>query len=124
MNFDKIIEKIKTAKLAGITFQKEGQARYRDRITVYFDGKLLFERFCYGEAAGLVFDLHGKCVQPIDWDYNSCAHSQKEDAPKELTDFQNNNLYFDDKTAAWQEKELLKTDSKNGYSFLKMLFAK
>ncbi len=27
--------------------------RFRDRVTVYYDGTLLFERYCYGESAGL-----------------------------------------------------------------------
>ncbi len=27
--------------------------RFRDRVTVYYDGSLLFERYCYGESAGL-----------------------------------------------------------------------
>ena len=27
--------------------------RFRDRITIYYDGSLFFERYCYGESAGL-----------------------------------------------------------------------
>ena len=57
MDFAPIIADVKAAKCAGFRYQRAGHQRYRDRITVYRDGRLLFERFCYGEAAGLVFKL-------------------------------------------------------------------
>ena len=57
MDFAPIIADVKAAKCAGFRYQRAGHQRYRDRVTVYRDGRLLFERFCYGEAAGLVFKL-------------------------------------------------------------------
>ena len=55
MNFDGIIADLKANKLAGRAYERVGApGNFRDRVTVYRDGKLLFERFCYGEAAGRV----------------------------------------------------------------------
>lgn len=124
MSFNEVIAKIKKEKLAAIRYQREGQGNYRDRVTVYYDGKIYFERFCYGEAAGLVLSMWGTANDELRWKYESCNHSQKEQAPKQLTAFNGEALFFDDKSPAWQGKEHLKTDSANGYSFFKMLLAK
>ena len=40
---------------AALCYEREGNTKFRDRVTVFYDGKLVFERFCWGEAAGLVF---------------------------------------------------------------------
>lgn len=123
MNFNEVISTVKSNKLAGIRYQREGQGKYRDRVTVYFDGKIFFERFCYGEAAGLVLCMWGKAGENLEWDYNSCNHSLKIEAPQVLTAFDGKSLFFDDKSLAWIGKEHLKTDGANKYSFFKMLFA-
>ena len=71
MDFAPIIADVKAAKCAGFRYQRAGHQRYRDRVTVYRDGRLLFERFCYGEAAGqggLVFDgrpARWECVDKL-----------------------------------------------------------
>ena len=45
MDFAPIIAEIKAARCAGFRYQRAGHQRYRDRVTVYRDGRLLFERF-------------------------------------------------------------------------------
>ncbi|MEG0339011.1 MAG: hypothetical protein RR573_03745 [Oscillospiraceae bacterium] len=122
--FNKILDEIKAEKLAAIRFQKTGHNKYRDRITVYMDGKILFERFCYGEAAGLVLSMWGNAAQPIVWHYDKCNHSQKNEAPKALDVCEQLSLMFDGKNDKWECTEKLKSDSKNGYSRVRVLLWK
>lgn len=124
MDFTSIVSAVRADKLACRIFEREGHGKYRDRVRVYRDGRLLFERFCYGEAAGLVFSMWGKAEQPIDWQYDACAHSQKTEVPKALTDSVDGALLFDDKAALWKESEALKTNAANGYSLLAILFGR
>ena len=75
MDFAPIIADVKAAKCAGFRYQRAGHQRYRDRVTVYRDGRLLFERFCYGEAAGLVFKLWAPGADDTgapQWDFSKC----------------------------------------------------
>ena len=86
MTFEACAKSAREQKLAGIRYEKSGRHHFRDRVTVYRDGKLLFERFCYGEAAGLVFSMKGRGEgENAVWDYDSCAVSAKTEAPKVLT---------------------------------------
>ena len=106
MDFAPIIADVKAAKCAGFRYQRAGHQRYRDRVTVYRDGRLLFERFCYGEAAGLVFKL---------W------------APgADDTGAGQGGLVFDGRPARWECVDKLKNDKANGYggpvNFFKNLF--
>lgn len=124
MDFTAVSSEIKTHKLAGLTFEREGQGKYRDRVTVYMDGKILFERFCYGEAAGLVFEMWGTAKAELAWEYDKCTHSQKKDAPLLLTGCTAGELYFDDKSARWLCTQRLKSDRQNGYSRMRVLLAR
>ena len=58
MKFDKIQKQVKQQRCAGFSYaQEKPAAGFRDVVTVYCDGRLLFERFCAGEAAGRVCAL-------------------------------------------------------------------
>ena len=56
---------------------------------VYCDGRLLFERFCAGEAAGRVCALWAPEgadeAGRIRWDYGACAYSGAQQAPKAVS---------------------------------------
>ncbi|MEG1476798.1 MAG: hypothetical protein RSC38_03595 [Oscillospiraceae bacterium] len=124
MKFEDLIKNINQNKLAGCIYQRAGQGKYRDRVSVYRDGKIFFERFCYGEAAGLVFSMWGMLGDEIKWQYEACAHSQKTEVPQKLSGIQAKALLFDGKPVLWEETDELKSDSANGYSRLAMLFGK
>lgn len=57
MDFRHIIEDLKKGKIAARRFEKSGNNKFRDLVTVCSNGKLRFERYCYGEAASLVCTL-------------------------------------------------------------------
>ena len=89
MDFAPIIADVKAAKCAGFRYQRAGHQRYRDRVTVYRDGRLLFERFCYGEAAGLVFKLWAPGADDTgapQWDFSKCnVTNARDEVPHQLT---------------------------------------
>lgn len=111
----------------GLRYQQGGRRPFRDRVTVYYDGKMLFERFCYGEAAGKVFTMwaNGQAEDgTLAWDYDACPNSAKTQAPKCLTGADTAGLYFDGKAEAWGPAVLLKHDRENGYSALRGLLGR
>ena len=125
MTFETCVQSVRAQRLAGIRYEKSGRHHFRDRVTVYRDGKLLFERFCYGEAAGLVFSMWGRGEgENAVWDYDSCGVSAKTQAPRALTGGDETALLFDGATWPWEAQTLLKTDPANGYGFFKTLFGK
>lgn len=116
-----------TEKLAGIRYQKNARAGFRDRITVYRDGKLLFERFCYGESAGFVFDMRGAGAGEdgiLLWDYDACVNSHKHEAPVRLSGGDAHALLFDDRSAPWEEDARLKSDTAHGYNAMGGIFGR
>ncbi len=119
MNFESVVSRVKAEKCAGIRYQQAGHHHFRDRVTVYRDGKLLFERFCYGEAAGIVFSVWAKSDDgngsPL-WDFTGCnVTSAPQEVPHTLTDADENSLEFDGKSIRWECTQKLKSDSANGY---------
>lgn len=114
-------------KLAGLRFQKSGRAGFRDRVTVYHDGKLLFERFCYGESAGLVFEMTGTGASEdgtLLWNYDACMNSRKTEAPVRLTGGDAQALLFDEKATTWECTDRLQSDPAHGYSPIGGIFRK
>lgn len=128
MKLDGIVAAVRADKLAGRAWEKGGApGKFRDRVTVYRDGKVLFERFCYGEAAGRVCALWAPGADEagrILWDYGACAYSGKDEAPKALTGAGRGALVFDGKPVLWQPAADLPTDPANGYGALRMFFAR
>lgn len=125
MTFEACVKSVREQKLAGVRYEKSGRHHYRDRVTVYRDGRILFERFCYGEAAGLVFSMWGRGEGGSAlWDYDACAVSAKTEAPRVLTGGSETSLVFDGKSWTWDVETLLKTDPAHGYGIFKMMFGK
>ena len=112
MDFAPIIADVKAAKCAGFG-TSAGHQRYRDRITVYRDGRLLFERFCYGEAAGLVFKLWAPGADDTgapQWDFSKCnVTNARDEVPHQLTGAGQGGLVFDGRPGRWECVDKLKT---------------
>lgn len=124
MNFDAIIEELKAKKLAGRLYQKSG-GRFKDVLTVRRDGAFVFERYNYGEAAGLVCRLRAGgagAAGELLWNWDACAYSQKKQAaPLALSGVEGGALLFDGDKAPWSPAGDRK--SLPGLSRLKLLFS-
>ncbi len=122
MDFNSILQEIRAAKCVGFRYQREGHSHYRDRVTVYRDGRMLFERFCWGEAAGLVFKLWADGADesgaPAWSEKGCCVTDAAKQAPQRLTGADARGVYFDGKTACWECVDRLKSDKPNGYGGL------
>ena len=63
-------------------------------------GRVLFERFCYGEAAGKACSMWAAAVDEqgrILWDYDSCSYTGKSEAPVQITGAGRGGLVLDGK---------------------------
>ena len=126
MNPSNLFSEIANSKCAAFVFEKApgGASRFRDRVIFYYDGKVRFERYCMGEAAGKVCELTALSLEErgaIQWNYDDCSYSKKDEAPKVLTGAGRGGLVFDGKVSLWQKHSELKTDPDHGYGFFKML---
>ncbi|MEG0911812.1 MAG: hypothetical protein RSF70_09555 [Ruthenibacterium sp.] len=118
MNFTELMHSVSAQKCVGFRYQQDGRHAFRDRVSVYYDGKIFFERFCYGESAGLVFTMWADSAQAdgtILWNYDACPNSHKTEAPKKLTGGDEKALLFDEKSTPWSLDQALKSDKPNGY---------
>lgn len=127
MRFDGIIKQVKAQRCAGFSYAcSDPAARFRDVLTVYCDGRLLFERFCAGEAAGRVCALWARKgaddTGRILWEDDTCADCGASEAPKVLTGAGSGGLVFDGRSVAWALCEQRRTDAFNGYGTLKTWF--
>ncbi len=125
MDFTNVIQQIKNSKYAGYRYEKEGHQKFRDCVTVCRNGKFLFERYCYGEAAGKVCEMTAESASAqgvIAWNYAQSDYSLKTEAPQKLTGEQGEALLFDDKKTPWLVVEQLKQVPQVGLGRLKMLF--
>ncbi len=123
MDFSQVLSDIKTAKLAGRRYEIGRRGKFRDLITVRRDGALFFERYNYGESAGIVYKMQAAALGDDDeilWNYDSTNYTDKYDAPKKLTGYQDGALYFDEKSVPWNRQADLKR--MQGMGFFKMLF--
>lgn len=126
MVYIQYVDSLKKQKLAGITYEKSGHTRFRDCISIYRNGKVKFDRFCYGEAAGLVFSIWGTVTDDgvISWTLSSASASAEKDLPHSITSFDSNKIFFDEKPIMWDNKKYLKSASEAGISKLSMIFSK
>lgn len=119
MYIQNLLSELEQTQNAGIRYQVPRWLPFRDRVTFYRDGKILFERFCYGESAGLIFTMWGSANaadDALEWDYESCADSKKTEAPKKLCACEDGALFFDDKLKTpWARDAVLAHDAQNGY---------
>lgn len=120
-----ILATLKKQKLAAQCFEKTGHHQFRDCVTFCVNGKVFFQRFCYGEAAGLVCSMWGSCAQGqniINWDYDACPYSKKTQAPTTINLFEEGSLFLDGKQIPWQCSKTHKYFAPAGLGFFKMLF--
>ncbi len=108
-------------------YEKERETKFRDQLRFYIDGKIIFERFCYGEAAGMVgslysegFDESGKIV----WKNSENQNLPGNPPPSELTDCSENfdTLEFDGQFKKYKRLSILSNDSPRGYGKIKLFF--
>ena len=95
----------------------------------YLDGRIRFERYCYGEAACLVFSVwaHGFDADGnILWDREPEFDSQRAAIPRCLTDIQEDGsaLQFDGAFKRYVKTEEFDTDKPNGYGKFKVFWLK
>lgn len=109
----------------GRRYEKELETHFRDCLLFYLDGRIKFERYCYGEAACLVFsvwahgfDENGK----IRWDKEPEFETDQKALPRVLTDVQDEGtaLQFDGLRKRYVLTEEFDTDKMNGYSRFKV----
>ena len=108
----------------GQRFEKEYEDKFRDCLSFYFDNKIIFERFCYGEGACLVYSVSATMNENGDILYKSPINPiiDQTALPKKLTNFGSDILYFDESPKKWSLSYVYKTDKLNGYTSLKCLF--
>ena len=109
----------------GRRYEKELETHFRDCLLFYLDGRIKFERYCYGEAACLVFSVwaHGLDeTGKILWDKEPPFETDQKALPRVLTDVQEEGtaLQFDGLRKRYVLTEEFDTDKMNGYSRFKV----
>lgn len=125
MYLEQAVQDVKKAKLAGIRYEREGHSRFRDCVTVMRNGRLLFERYSYGEAASLTFELWAKGAVAdgvILWNYDAIDYSGKQEAVKQITGYADEVFYFDGKAAKWLPAARYRSFPRGGLGGLQMFF--
>lgn len=111
----------------GRRYEKELETHFRDCLLFYIDGRIRFERYCYGEAACLVFSVwaHGFGSDgSILWDREPEFETDQKAIPRRLTDIQENGgaLQFDGTRKRYVYSEEFDFDKPNGYGKVKVFF--
>lgn len=113
--------------LCGRRYEKELETHFRDCLLFYLDGKIRFERYCYGEAAGLVFGVWARGFDEEDnilWDNVPDFEMARKALPHRLTDVEENGnaLQFDRARKRYLFTEEFSSDKANGYGTFRTLF--
>lgn len=108
-------------------YERERETHFRDCLLFYIDGRIRFERYCYGEAAGLVFSAWADGFDhqgTILWAKEPAFESQQKALPRCLTDIQENGqaLQFDHACKRFVYSEELLVDKANGYGRIRLFF--
>lgn len=126
MKFDSVIKQVKAQRCAGFSYARGGASDFRDVLTVYCDGRVLFERFRAGGEGGRVCALWARKgaddAGRILWEEDAGSCSGAAEAPKVLTGAGAGGLVFDGRPVAWALCEQRRTDAANGYGALKTWF--
>ncbi|WP_294452310.1 hypothetical protein [uncultured Gemmiger sp.] len=113
--------------LCGRRYEKELETHFRDCLLFYLDGRIRFERYCYGEAACLVFSAWAGGFDSsghILWDKEPEFETDQKALPRCLTDIQENGnaLQFDGLRKRYVYTEEFDADPANGYGRLRVFF--
>ncbi len=108
-------------------YEKERETKYRDQLRFYIDGKIIFERYCYGEAAGLVAHLESESLDDegnIIWKNIENISLPGNPPPKSLTAISENldALEFDGQFKKYKKIEVLSSYSPRGYGKINLFF--
>ena len=97
--------------LCGCRYEKELETHFRDCLLFYIDGRIRFERYCYGEAACLVL-----WVKEPEFEVDQKA------IPRVITDVQENGtaLQVDNQRKRYVKTEEFDEDKPNGYGRFKV----
>ena len=104
MDFEAVLRQLKEQKIAALRFEREGHRQFRDCVLVGKNGRLVFQRFSWGEAAGRVFEMGAAVPAPgadSAWNLGATTNPGREEAPKRLTGFEDGALLFDGLPAKW-----------------------
>lgn len=126
MIYIQIVDLLKQNKLAGILYEKSGHTRFRDCFSIYRNSKVKFDRYCYGEAAGLVFSVWGAVSQDgtITWANSTASASAEKELPNAINSFDDAGIFFDNKPVLWERDKDLKSAPEAGLSKISMIFSK
>lgn len=102
-------------------YKREYQMDFQDCLFFYIDGKIRFERACYGEAAGLVFEVWASGFDQdgfIQWIDKPKYDSFVAALPTQLTDIQDNGnaLQFDGQFKRFLKINEIESDKERGYT--------
>ena len=107
-------------------YEKERETKYRDQLRFYIDSRVVFERYCYGEAAGLVAQVFGTFEEngTLSWQNLENISVPGNPPPKTLTNCTDDLeiLEFDDQFKKYKRQGFLSSDSARGYGKLKLFF--
>ncbi|MCC8129980.1 MAG: hypothetical protein LIO51_08640 [Clostridiales bacterium] len=111
----------------GCRYEREKEHSVRDCLTFYIDGRVLFERYCYGEAAGLVFQSWASGFDEkgvLLWGEEPTWQGHRDALPKQLTDIQEDGaaLKFDDRWQRYVRTQELDSDPEHGYGAWKLFW--
>lgn len=126
MDITALYSGLRAEGLAARRYQREGRGKFRDCLTLGRNGRLLFERFNYGEAAGLVFSMWGNAAEDgaLRWEKEGVGYSGKDEAPALLTGMDGAALELDGGRLKWQPAAALKSWPAGGLGRLAMLLGR
>ena len=113
------------APFADAGTKKELETHFRDCLLFYIDGRIRFERYCYGEAACLVFSLWANGLDEtgkILWVKEPEFEVDQKAIPRVITDVQENGtaLQVDNQRKRYVKTEEFDEDKPNGYGRFKV----
>ena len=111
--------------LCGCRYEKELETHFRDCLLFYIDGRIRFERYCYGEAACLVFSLWANGLDEtgkILWVKEPEFEVDQKAIPRVITDVQENGtaMQVDNQRKRYVKPEEFDEDKPNGYGRFKV----
>ncbi len=108
-------------------YEKERETKFRDQLRFYIDGKIIFERYCYGEAAGMVASLISEGIDEdgrIIWKMRENSSIPGNPPPSMLTNASENfeTLQFDEQFKKYKKLGEFSSDSSRGYGKISLFF--
>lgn len=111
--------------VCGVAYEKTPPDRHCDRLTFYIDGRIHFERFCYGEAAGHVLDAWADGVSAdgtLLWEQEPKYEHEKKALPRALNAVEQDgaSLQLDGDWRRYVKTRELENDKENGYGWFRL----